>query len=303
MKEEVDMKAEFKRITSIVKAGCLFALIFIFSGDLFAQNLVQEDKKIIKQTNDLLQEAKEELDKNNFPAAEAAYRKAIAINPSSTTAKYNMANMYYEKEKASQATSRYKQSAKLELTKEEKHKVFHNMGNSFMEQKKYKEAIEAYKNALRNNPLDEETRYNLALAKKMLEEEQKNNEGGGDDNKDKDKKENDKNKDKKGDKGDKEKDKNEGENKDDQGEDKKDQPKEKPEKPKDDGESKDNKKQDGKNEDEQKQPQKPQQQQGQLSPQQIKNLLEAMNNEEKKVQDKINAEKAKGAKTQTEKDW
>ncbi|MBT8318612.1 MAG: hypothetical protein KJP01_00600, partial [Gramella sp.] len=43
--------------------------------------------------------------------------------------------------------------------------------------------------------------------------------------------------------------------------------------------------------------------QGQLSPQQIQSLLEAMNNEEKKVQDKINAQKAKGMKVKTEKDW
>ena len=53
---------------------------------------------------------------------------------------------------------------------------------------------------------------------------------------------------------------------------------------------------------EQPQPQ-PQPQQGQLSPEQIKSLLEAMNNEERKVQDKINAEKAKGAKVKTDKDW
>jgi hypothetical protein len=42
---------------------------------------------------------------------------------------------------------------------------------------------------------------------------------------------------------------------------------------------------------------------GQLSPQQIKNLLEAMNNEEKKVQDKINAKKQKGAQVKSNKDW
>ena len=48
---------------------------------------------------------------------------------------------------------------------------------------------------------------------------------------------------------------------------------------------------------------KQQPQQGKLSPQQVKNLLEAMNNEEKKVQDKINAKKAKGVKIKTEKDW
>jgi hypothetical protein len=46
-----------------------------------------------------------------------------------------------------------------------------------------------------------------------------------------------------------------------------------------------------------------QQQPGKLSPQQIKSLLEAMNNQEKKVQEKINAKKAKGPKVKAAKDW
>ena len=54
-----------------------------------------------------------------------------------------------------------------------------------------------------------------------------------------------------------------------------------------------------KEEKQQQQPTEP----GKLSPQQVKNLLEAMNNEEKKVQDKINAKKQKGTKVKSEKDW
>ena len=48
---------------------------------------------------------------------------------------------------------------------------------------------------------------------------------------------------------------------------------------------------------------KQQQQPGKLSPQQVRNLLEAMNNQEKKVQEKINAQKTKGVKVRNEKDW
>ena len=40
-----------------------------------------------------------------------------------------------------------------------------------------------------------------------------------------------------------------------------------------------------------------------MSTQQMKNILEAMQNQEQKVQQKINAEKQKGAKVKTEKDW
>ena len=185
---------------------------------------------------------------------------------------------------------RFGQAASISTYKPEKHKAFHNLGNTFMNAKQYKEAVEAYKNALRNNPTDDETRYNLALAKKMLEEEQKNG-GGENENKDenqesqeKDEKKDDEGKGQEGDeeenedKGDKKDENKEGDNKEDKG-----NPEEK-------------KENEGENEQQQPVP-------GQLSPQQIKNLLEAMNNEEKKVQDKINAKKLKGAKVKSNKDW
>jgi Tfp pilus assembly protein PilF len=278
---------------------------FLFVSGLQAQSLQENDKKLNRETNKILKNAEEELGENDFSSAEASYRKAVSKNESSATARYNMANMYYGKEKPAQATSRYKQAAKVAETKEDKHDVFHNMGNSYMDQKKYAEAIGAYKNALRNNPTDEQTRYNLALAKKMLEKEQQENKDQDDkkdDQKDKEKEKEDQNKDKKeDDKGEKDK-KDQGDNKENEGGDKEKEPKKEPEKPDDKGEPKDQKEQkDEKGEQEKEQPQQPQP--GQLSPQQIKNLLEAMNNEEKKVQDKINAEKAKGAKTKSAKDW
>ncbi|WP_010230789.1 tetratricopeptide repeat protein [Gillisia marina] len=278
---------------------------FLLSLGLQAQTLQENDKKLDRETNKILKTAEEELGENDFSSAEASYRKAVSKNETSTKARYNMANMYYGKEKPAQATSRYKEAAKVAETKEEKHDVFHNMGNSYMEHKKYAEAIAAYKNALRNIPTDEETRYNLALAKKMLEKEQQENKDQDDkkdDQKDKEQEKEDQNKDKKeDDQGEKDK-KEQGDNKENEGGDKEEEPKKEPEKQDDKGEPKNEKEQkDEKGEQEKEQPQQPQP--GQLSPQQIKNLLEAMNNEEKKVQDKINAEKAKGAKTKTAKDW
>ncbi len=304
MKVKINMKL-FSGYYKVPSRINFFLMGFLMTLGLQAQTLQENDKKLIKETNKILKTAEEELGENDFPSAEASYRKAVSKNESSTTARYNMANMYYGKEKPAQATSRYKQAAKVAETKEDKHDVFHNLGNSYMEQKKYAEAVEAYKNALRNNPTDEETRYNLALAKKMLEKEQQENKDQDDqkdDKKDKEQDKKDQNKDKKeDDKGEKDK-KDEGDKKENEGGDKENEPKKEPEKPDDKGDPKDQKEQkDEKGEQEKEQPQQPQP--GQLSPQQIKNLLEAMNNEEKKVQDKINAEKAKGAKTKTAKDW
>ena len=196
--------------------------------------------------------------------------------------------------------TRYLQAAEVATTKAEKHKAYHNLGNAFYQQKDYKKAVEAYKNALRNDPTDEETRYNLALAKK---EEEKNG-GGGDDNKDdQNKDQNEDQKDQNGEGDDKESD--DGKPKDQDGEG--DQEKDKGEDKKDDkGEPKDengDQKDKGDQGDQKKEQPQPQPGQGQLSPQQVKSLLEAMKNEENKVQDKINAQKVKGAKVKTDKDW
>ena len=147
------------------------------------------------------------------------------------------------------------------------------------------EAVLAYKNALRNNPNDDETRYNLALAKKCEEEQEQNNDDENkDDKEDKnDEKKDDQNKDDQQDKNDEKKD---DENKNDQ-QDKNDENQ--------NDQKKDNKKSD--------QPKENKNQQSKLSPEQIKNLLKAMENAEKKVQAKVNDKKQKGTKVVSEKDW
>ena len=278
--------------------------------------MAQENPKVAARTAErYMQEAEAAKTEDDMASAEAFYRKAIATDPSNAEAKYNLGNLYYEKEIAGQAVERHGQAAKVTEKKSLKHDSFHNRGNAFMKQKKYKEAVEAYKNSLRNNPSDDQTRYNLALAKKMLEEEQKK--GGGDDNKDQKKEQNkdkqDQNKDQQdkkdqqGDKGEKEKsDDGKPQDEKDKGGEKQDQDKKEGQDKKDDeGEpkNKDQQQQDKGGDKQEEQQKQPQPRPGQLSPQQVKNLLEAMGNEEKKIQDKINAQKVKGVKTQTEKDW
>lgn len=268
-------------------------LLVIFLSTVTSVN-AQEDKeklKILKQSQERLSEASFEMKNDNFSLAEAEYREAISLNPKEDTGKYNLGTAYYNKDMNATAMNRFKQAASVADTKTDKHKSFHNLGNTYMNEKKYQEAVESYKNALRNNPKDDETRYNLALAKELLEDQEKN--GGGDDNKDdkedqkdKEKEEENENNKKDGEDGDEKDEKDKGEEEDKkEGEDNED--KGKPDEPKEEKENN----------------QPPPPVPGKLSPQQIKNLLEAMNNEEKKVQDKINAKKQKGAKIKTEKDW
>ncbi|MGY5849256.1 tetratricopeptide repeat protein [Salegentibacter sp. F14] len=260
----------------------------------------ETNRKEQREAEVYLEEAQEALSENDFASAEAAYRKAIAKDPDNPTAKYNLGNLYYNKEKPSEAGNRLSQAGKVADAKKTKHKAFHNLGNSYMRQEKYKEAVEAYKDALRNNPNDDETRYNLALAKKMLEEEQQQEENQ-DDNKGGDNQEQDQ-EDKQNQQEDQENQGGDGENQqesDDEGEQNEKEDKGDQQEDENDKEGEQDQDQEG----DQQEQQQPQPQQGELSPQQIKSLLEAMNNEERKVQDKINAERTKGAKVKTDKDW
>ena len=282
---------KYNMYISRLKTLCIY-LVFNFGTSIIAQEVNNEKQKILKESKGFLSKANYEMENDNFSLAEATYREAIAINPDEDTGKYNLGIAYYDKEMNDVAMSRFKQAAAVADTKSDKHKVFHNLGNTFMNEKLYKEAVESYKNALRNNPKDEETRYNYALAKELLEEQEKN--GGGDDNKEnqedkqeEEKRENQDNENNKKDKedGDQKNEKNKGEEEQDKKEGNENENKGKPEDPKDNKQ--------------QQQPTEP----GKLSPQHVKNLLEAMNNEEKKVQEKINAKKQKGTKVKPEKDW
>ena len=279
-------------------------ILFVFAVCSFAQEKEQpQDAKYIYEGNQQLQD-------NNFVEAEAEYRNAISENPVNSVSKFNLGNAYFKNKKTDEALARYQQAQKVAETKADKHKAFHNIGNSYMQQKKYDQAIEAYKNGLRNNPKDDETRYNLAVAKEKKKEQDEKDEQNKDKNKDKkDQKDNKDNKDKNKDKNknDQDSDKKDDEGKEDDKKDSdKQDDKEKDKKQDDKGKEDDKKdKQDDKKEDnaDQKKKEQPKQQPGQLSPQQVQSLLDAMNNQEKKLQEKMNAKKAKGVPVKNEKDW
>lgn len=268
----------------------LLSILLTFTTFLsFSQDKELEQKELlaIKKANNHVHEGNEKIADDNYVAAEMEYRKALSERPTNVAGAYNLGNSYYKKGNYDEALFRQQQAAKIATNKEDKHKAFHNIGNILMKIQQCKEAVEAYKSALRNDPTDEETRYNLGIAKECAAQQKDENE---DKNKDKDKKEDEKEeKDKEGQ--DKENQENKGDKDKKDGEDQKDQ-----------GKPKEDKQEPGKG-DEKKEQQQQQPQPGQLSPQQIKNLLEAMNNQEQKTQEKINAEKQKGPKVRTEKDW
>jgi tetratricopeptide (TPR) repeat protein len=235
----------------------------------------QEKDKDLPKGNDSFAEKK-------YADAEADYRVSESGNPKKSMASYNLGNAIYKQNQSEEAKYHYAKAIKTAKTKEEKHKAFHNIGNTLMKAKDYTNAVDAYKNALRNNPADEETRYNYALAKKMLKDNPPKKDG-----KDKDKDKNDKKDDKKDKSQDKDKDKKD---------DKKDEGKDK------DKDKKEGDKDKDKNDKDQGQGQ-PKPQPGGISKQRLENLLDAVNNEEKKVQDKVNKQKAQTNPKKAEKDW
>lgn len=233
----------------------------------FAASAQEKDKTLPK--------ANKEYSENKFVEAEANYRISNSKFSRRTAPPYNLGNAIYRQNQIAEAKFAYAKAIEITKSRPQKHRVYHNLGNVFMKEKNYSAAVEAYKNALRNNPTDEETRYNFALAKQKLKE----NPPKGDDKKDKkdDKKKDDK------DKKDQEKDKDKKDDKKDGDKDKKDDK--------------------GKNENKPGEQGQPKPMPGGISKQRLENLLDAVNNEEKKIQDKVNAQKAKGKPVQTEKDW
>ena len=139
----------------------------------------QEKDKNLYNGNQLFKEKK-------YADAEADFRVTESKkSPKKATAGYNLGNSVYRQNQQGEAQIKYIQALEHAKTKEEKHRIYHNLGNTFMLDKNYEAAAEAYKNALRNNPNDEETRYNYALAKRKKKDNpppknnKKDNKGGG----------------------------------------------------------------------------------------------------------------------------
>ncbi|MCH3881613.1 tetratricopeptide repeat protein [Tenacibaculum aquimarinum] len=257
----------------------LLFLLMLTSTGILAQ---QDTLKLQREARALLRDGNDLYNKQKYVDASVAYKKALGKNSKYQKGNYNLGNALYQEKNYKEAVPQYELTAKTAKDKFAKAEAYHNIGNAMMEQKQYQPAVDAYKNSLRNNPKDDETRYNLAVAQQLLDKENKDK---------KDDKNKDKNKDKKDDK--KKDDKNKDKDKDKKDGDDKD-------KKKDDKDGKGDDKQD-KNKDKKKQEPKPQQ--GKMTPQQMKQLLESLNNEEKKTQKKMNAKKAKGKKVKQEKDW
>ena len=200
---------------------------------------------------------------SSYNEAEIQYRKSLAEDQNYFNASFNLADAIYKQGRYEEASALFSALKDNAPTETDLAKVYHNLGNSLFKQQKLEEAITAYKSALRITPNDEQTRHNLALSKKQKQKQEQQN---------KDKKEDQK------------------ENKD--GEQKEEQ--------------KENQQQENKENQQQKQDEQqkqPKEKKEEMSKEDAEKMLEAIEQQEKDLQQNLQKKKVKGKRVQVLKDW
>lgn len=141
----------------VVLASCLLSIS--------AFGLAQDWKKDLNEARRLYKEKK-------YPESLEKYKSAQKQAPKDIDLSDEMAQSSYKANEFEKAEKIYHQSSSKKAGPDQKARTYHNIGNALMKQKKYTEAVEAYKESLRNNPNDEETRYNLSEAMKQQKSQQ-----------------------------------------------------------------------------------------------------------------------------------
>lgn len=246
-------------------------LICLFSMEAVAQ----KERKFIRKGNGLFEG-------NEFENSEVEYRKALDKKLNSYEAGFNLGDALYKQKKYDEALKQFQALTLTEKDPKKMGELYYNIGNTLLMNRKIDESIEAYKQSLRYYPDSKETKYNLEYARKMKEKQEQEEK----------QKQNQQNKDNK-----------DQQNQDQKNQDKKDQNKEQDQK---DQQNKDQQNQQQKQDDQQEKKGAPKEQQNKISEQDAQRLLEALENDEKKVQEKVQKEKAKALKakrTKIKKDW
>ena len=245
----------------------------IYKGLLFCVLLLiisgtmnaQTEKKYIREGN-------REFEKNKFSESEISYRKAIDKNKQSPDAVFNIGDALYKQNKFDEAGKQFIENTNQSADKIKKSSGFYNLGNSLLKAKKFQESIDAYENSLKLRPDNNEAKYNLAYAQDLLKQQQQQQQQQQNNNKDKQNQKKDK-------------------NKNDQN--------------KDQNNQKEEQQKDNKNNQDQKQQQEKQQQpqQQEISRDDAQRLLNSLENDEKKVQEKVELARAAKSKVRAVKNW
>ena len=114
---------------------------------------------------------------DNIRSANVYYHKARQADSTDSRAIYNIATSMFKKEwkniekiEGDTIINYLYSAANHETNPIRKAFAYHNIGVVYQNEKKFGKAIEAYKEALRNNPNDDETRYNLVLCQRQMKD-------------------------------------------------------------------------------------------------------------------------------------
>ncbi len=155
-------RANSKQGGSSKRASMLLMLLVLFTTLASAQSTEWEH----------MRKGNRHFSVKEYPEADLSYREARLANPNSSRARFNMANTFLSQGNTEEAMKYYAEAAKTEPNKLVKSCAFHNMGYVAQANKDYGKAIDYYKEALRNNPNDEDSRYNLAVCQHMKQNNQ-----------------------------------------------------------------------------------------------------------------------------------
>ncbi len=118
-----------------------------------------------------------------YDKSQVQYQKGFELDSSSVEVTYNLGNSLLRQAQPKEAMRLYEKASKVEHDKVRRHQIFHNMGVILQSQKQFGPAIDAYKEALRCDPQDDETRYNLVLCQRQLKSQEQDKQQQGQDNK------------------------------------------------------------------------------------------------------------------------
>ncbi len=108
------------------------------------------------------------LKKGELGQALQRYNEAKVERPDRPEVEYNIGNVYYLQGKLDSAAMEY-QNALSTLKGPVAPNASYNLGNTFFRQQKYGPALEAYKEALIENPADRDAKHNLELTLRRMQ--------------------------------------------------------------------------------------------------------------------------------------
>lgn len=240
-----------------IKIFTYLNLIFtvIFTSSIYSQSL-----------RGLVNDGVDNYEESKFAEAEVNFKKGIEKDVESFEPRFNLGDAIYKQGRFEEALEEFKNTLPLAKDDNGKANIFYNIGNTFLKNKKLQESIAAYKEALKLNPNDMDSKYNLSFALKQMQNQQNQ----------------------------------QNQNNQDQNQDKQDQNKE-DQQDQNQQENQDQNKEQQQEEQQNKQQPQPKDPKEEISKDEAQRILDALKNNEAELQKKMRQKKAK--KSKVEKDW